>query len=314
MARTSCVALTALVAGVLLAACGSRTNPLLEGLTDAASEGGTTLLDGSPPPMDAGSLDTSTSAEDAGPTNSGLIAFVNSAGVYGEGAGGTNMVSRFRAEFVLGSVDAGCTTSQPSGACVYQSCPPGPQAGLVSAGTLTIGGGELPGALPVAPDSNNFYSYSNMAAMGPDTFFRPGNMLTVSASGSIVPAFAAAWIAAPGSVTLNAPTPSASGLYTVDTSHDLTVQWSAGEAGADFVLQGGGGGETYFMCTWDATLGQGVVPHSVLTPFSPAVSGAHGINGELVWYQQRTSTFTAGTFAIQESLAQYSDSANAAFY
>jgi hypothetical protein len=321
MVRASRVVLTSattmLVSG-LMAACGSRTNVLLDDVAGAAptAEGGTTPEDSGLPPMDADGPDTFTATVDSGPTSTAVIAFVNADGVYGLGPGGTNMVSTFEAYFVLGPLDAGCTPSQSIGACIYQSCPfPGLPSPLVSAGTLAIEGVDSPpGGLSVMPDSTNLYAYSIMGT-GPYTFFGPGSMLTVTASGGTVPAFTATPIAVPGSISLDVPTPSSSGLYTVDTKQDLAVQWSAGESGAQFVLQGGSGDAgTYFLCASDATLGQGIVPHVVLTPFRPASSGIYGINGQLVWYQRRSRTFTAGDVTVQESVSQYGFGASAAFY
>jgi hypothetical protein len=237
---------------------------------------------------------------------------------------GTSPLSSFYAEFDLGMRDAECETKQ-AGACVYQTCPDpffgmpglpaGPPGRTVSAGTLTLAGGELGGAVATLM-AGGVYAYGfdtlNPPSQAPLTFLMPGDTLTVSASGGVVPAFTAAPVAVPQPGTLVTPQPKSGGdygFYAVSTSEDLTVQWSGGEPGAQFLLQGGKGGNTSFLCTWDATLGQGIVPQSVLAPFK-----GMGLNGQLVWYQQRLATFTAGAFAIQESVLQYGPSNQAAYY
>lgn len=269
-------------------------------------------------PPDASGSDGS--GEDAGssppvPTGIGTLVFNNSAGMYPEGTG-TLVSSGFHGQFYVSIPTAGCAT-QHTGNCVYGTCPenfpPGAQA--TSAGTLTVSGGEIDGGLAVMPGMGDIYSFGNDPAANPpsaETLFQPGDTLTLSASGGVVPAFTAPPLLVPQSGTLVAPQPGPEGYYTVSTSQDLMVQWSGGEAGAQFALQGGNAGPTYtsFLCVWDATLGHGVVPQSMLAPFKQG----GGINGELIWYQRRFVTVTAGGFTIQESVLQVEPGKEAAFY
>ena len=89
----------------------------------------------------------------------------------------------------------------------------------------------------------------------------------------------------------------------MSTSSDLTVSWSGGQTGATMTLEGGasnGVAPFYFVCTFDASLGQGTVPMATLKPFSGFP------NGYITYGQGATTTFTAGAYTIVESATLYS--------
>jgi hypothetical protein len=312
------VVLAALFAGTTMASCGSRTDPLLDELADGATPGeaGASPQDSSTAPLDAGGPDTSPLV-DASPQNTGVMAFVNSGVIFAQ-QGLTGFQSTFWAEFDLGATDSGCSTTQ-AGACSYLSCPAGyvmepfdlPSGDAVGAGSLSLGGGELDAGVALPFDAA-YLGYNYFPGFPP--FFMPGDRLTVSASGGVVPAFTAPPIEAPGMVSLDAPRLTSGGYYAVSVSSDLTVQWSGGQADAQFVLQGGAGDSSFFQCTWGAALGQGTVPSSVLMPFAPSRTGTTGLNGQMIAMQQRGTTFAAGSFSVQEWVIQYGVGAQVAFY
>jgi hypothetical protein len=94
-----------------------------------------------------------------------------------------------------------------------------------------------------------------------------------------------------------------SGAYTISTSKDLTVAWAGGQAPAQVIVEGagnGGGADSYFLCQWDATLGGGTVPASVLASFAGQSAGF------FVYGQLTTTNADAGGFAITVSALQYS--------
>jgi hypothetical protein len=337
--RPALIAMVVLVSpGAFAALCSCGRSTLLDdvapGPTGPSSGGGSsggTPQDASPP--DGGILDDASPPPPPASTNTGILFFTNTGGgLEGTGVGWEESVfSSFYAEFDLGMHDVGCETTKQAGSCVARTCPtplgyfpvlPGklPGGRTVSAGTLALGGSELDRDLVVTPDAGDVYAYRDPYAMtgGVDTFFMPGDTLTVSASGGVVPAFTAAPVVAPQPGTLVTPQPESGGpgfldFYAVSTSKDLAVQWSGGESGARFILQGTNMGLTtaaYFECTWDASLGQGVVPQSVLAPFEMEQE----INGLLVWGQQRLATFKAGPFTIQESVLQYGPSNRVAYH
>jgi len=321
--RPALIAVVMLASPALAALWGCGRSTLLDdGPTGPSSS--STLPEASTPTPDGGITPDGAILDDASPqptpapSNTGVLIFVNSGG--GLGASGA---TSFYAEFDLGMRGEACETRQ-AGACVYQTCPApffgipglpaGPLGDTVSAGTLTLAGGELGGVVLTA--MGGVYGFGqdtlNPPGQGPLTFFIPGDTLTVSASGGVVPAFTAAPVTVPQSGTLVTPeleSDNKNVFYAVSTSEDLVVQWSGGEPGAQFLLQGAGNGNASFLCTWDATLGQGVVPQSVFAPFKGV-----GLNGTLVWYQQRLSTFTAGEFAMEESVLQYGPLSQAAYY
>jgi hypothetical protein len=109
-------------------------------------------------------------------------------------------------------------------------------------------------------------------------------------------------IAAPGLGTLTAPAASA-GAYTISTKADLAVRWTGGQAPAQLLIEGAGsdgGVGSYFLCEWDATLGTGTVPASIL-------AGLAGQSGGFLIYGQMTSTsIEAGAFPVSISALQYS--------
>jgi hypothetical protein len=157
----------------------------------------------------------------------------------------------------------------------------------VSAGTLTIAGGSLGTGVAVTPESGDEeYSYSSTT-----NTLVPGQTFTVSASGGTVPAFGPQSVTAPALVTLTSPA-AVSGNYTIATAMELGVAWTGWQAGAQMILEGASNSGSYFLCTWDASLGEGTVPQAVL-------AGLAGQSSGYLAYGQYTSTaFTSGSYSI----------------
>lgn len=195
----------------------------------------------------------------------------------------------FAGEFVP-SPASGCAPTVTSGSCAfYASCSStGPAA--VSAGTLTISGGNLGGGTAVTPDSSNAYNYTAMGSM-----FSAGQTLTVSASGATVPAFGPESVVAPPSIVITAPTANG-GTYTIPTSADLSVVWTGGQAGSQVLFEGSNTSnpQSYFTCTWDGAAGRGTVPQAVLAGLAGQTMGY------LFWGQLTTRTFAAGSYSVSE--------------
>ncbi|HEY8040292.1 MAG TPA: hypothetical protein VIF15_10890, partial [Polyangiaceae bacterium] len=186
-----------------------------------------------------------------------------------------------------------------AGACSYYACAGTTTQTGLSAGTLTISGGSLGAPVAVTPDATNHYTHQVTG-----TVFTAGQTLTVSASGATVPAFGPHSVVAPGLVSITAP-PSP---FKIPTSVDLPVAWSGGESGAVVILEGvaTASSGSYFLCLWDASLGQAVVPQIVL-------SGLAGqATGYLVYGQYSTTTFVSGGYSIAESALPFT-AASASF-
>ena len=182
----------------------------------------------------------------------------------------------FNAEFYP-SPTSSCSPTVTSGACAFYSGCTSTSPAAVSAGTLTISGGNLGSGIAVMPDSTNAYNYTAASAM-----FSAGQTLTVSASGGTVPAFGPESVVAPPAPVLTAPA-SNGGSYTIPTSSDLTVTWTGGQAGAQVLVEGTNTGtpQDYFSCIWDGAAGQGTVPRAVLA----GLAGTS--NGYIIWGQIR---------------------------
>jgi hypothetical protein len=142
----------------------------------------------------------------------------------------------------------------------------------------------------VSPATDNTYQYTGTSGV---TEFTAGQTLTVSASGATVPAFGPESVTAPAMIALTSPAATGSGAYTITTSADLAVSWTAGQAGAQILFEGvNSSGTSYFTCTWDASVGSGTVPHAVMT-------GLAGQTGGFLAYGQSTmTTFSAGAYSI----------------
>jgi hypothetical protein len=160
----------------------------------------------------------------------------------------------------------------------------------VSAGTLTISGGNLGGGTAVTPDSTNAYNYTATGSM-----FSAGQTLSVSASGGTVPAFGPESVVAPSSIVITAPAASG-GTYTIPTSADLSVVWTGGQAGSQVLFEGTSTSNppSYFTCTWDGATGRGTVPQAVLAGLAGQTMGY------LFWGQFTTHTFAAGSYSVSE--------------
>lgn len=302
--------LALMAAAAATAACGGKTDILDRGTTveqDAQPEvdsGVVTVQDSSLPDVFVGidatptpdvvEIVDATSGPDSGivvaeagtvltPTN-GMI-FIE------QGFQGSTQSSVF-ATFYGGTPVAGgegCMIQQSAAGCAVFSCPGGavPSDG---AGTLTLAGGAL--STPVnIPGGNTGYNWMQTSPV-----FAGGASLSVTASGGVVPAFGPIPIAPPPPITLVTPAP---GTATISTQQDLTVSWTGGVPGAQVVVEGAGNSSgSYFLCSWDATLGKVVVPQSIVaTNTTPMGFFAYG--------QTNSVFFMAGSYLIGEFALPY---------
>jgi hypothetical protein len=176
-----------------------------------------------------------------------------------------------------------------SGACTGYTCITNVDAGVPyeSAGTLTLSGGKLASPLEFATSGQGNYDLDDTSLA-----VSPGQTVTVTASGAAVPAFMQS-IVAPPALNLTKPTAGSGGHYSISTSADLAVAWSAGHAGDSVLFQAlSGASAYYFACTWDATAGEGTVPKAIVAPL------AGQQYAEIEWLQGTTKTFDAGGYAI----------------
>jgi hypothetical protein len=184
-----------------------------------------------------------------------------------------------------------CRITTVYGACVVYTCPSDADAGPgPGAGTLTFGAPSLEGGVSVDAGATGLYA---LATPGP--LFSPGDPLTVTASGGVVPAFGPQQVEAPGSLTLTSPTPDG-GAIDVPTSNDLGFAWTGGSEESAAVLTATGvatdGSLVVARCTYVAITGEGILPSAVLGPL-------HGLaQGTLGWGQANLATFDAGPWSV----------------
>ena len=158
----------------------------------------------------------------------------------------------------------------------------------LSAGTVTFGGGSIATPMQSSPSSPS-NAYQTQAG-GP--WFQTGQVLWASAAGAQFPGFGQEYVQAPANVTIQQPKLNGS-TYVIPTSTDLPLAWSGAEPGAQVVVEGtASSGSSYFLCTFDALAGGGVVPVAMLK----SLSGMAG--GYFIWGQFTTTTFNAGPFTV----------------
>ncbi len=180
------------------------------------------------------------------------------------------------------------------GACTFSSC--GPDAGIgpagVSAGTITVTGGDLASPVSLSDPGGDDEEYVDQLE---SMFFAPGQTLTASASGGVVPAFGPVSVVAPAYITLTAPVV-VSGAVTIPTTSDLSVSWTGGQPGAVVYFQSFGATQGQVLnCAFDATAGSGTIPAAVMAPLEGAAGAV------LIWAQGTSETITAGSYVVTES-------------
>jgi len=292
---TAQVSAAVLVVALTHGGCGAETEPgQLGDLTDgggvsaSSSGGGGSSSSGSSGggSSSSGGSSGSNSGSSSGGADSGMLpgtielgqAFPVSA----------NSPANLSAVFGQAATNGGCVLAQ-AGGCVFYGCTPGTASYGDSAGTLKVtgSGGTFTGPATMTPSPRGFYE------SGSSSYLSAGQTLTVTASGGVVPAFGPQSVVLPPIPTLTAPTE-----FDIPTKSDLQVTWTGGQMGATFELKGGSGGQGSFACSWDATLGQGVVASSILVGLETNVGG--GIS----YGQHATTSFAAGRYQIDlEALA-----------
>ncbi len=123
-------------------------------------------------------------------------------------------------------VPAACTAS-PDGPCLVFECPDGlkdsappPETAERSAGSITVAGPQR--TLTLEPDPAGGYAEKIEAG----AFWRPGDPVTIMASGAIVPGFSAT-LRAPTPLTVTQPASEA----TLGSAEDLVLRWTGGGVG-----------------------------------------------------------------------------------
>jgi hypothetical protein len=295
LAVAACIA-----AGAVLAVGCDESGTIVgvDAAADASGDVGTETYDG-PGVFDA--TGTETGAPDAGDaaatTDAAAFAFIEFSEVP---VGGGTFTAAFYA--TPAQPQPGCMTVVPDGgACAVTTCAghTPSDAGLVtlaSAGALDVTGGAFGDAgVQVGPDTLGTYLYNTTGPM-----FAPGDTLSVSAAGGVVPAFAPQPIAAPAAITVTAPLPGDAGVLIIPTSQSLAVTWTGGVTNdrVVFTLNAlfSSGASASTACSWNAVAGQGTIPAGVLAPLVAGTAQSGGSTA--VWYQLAQTSFAAGRWAV----------------
>jgi hypothetical protein len=257
---------------------------------DVISFDGPTPFDAKPASGDGGAV------EAAPPGDAALPGFIEFRQVQ---LGGGQFVAAFGAA-PLGAAPGCAHAVADAGACVVTTCPAQSPSdagvvSLVTAGALTLRGGAfLDAGVEIGADSLGSYLYNTTGPM-----FATGDTLTVAAAGATVPAFAAQTLAAPGPITLTAPTEDG-GTIAISTSKDLTVTWTGGTSGdkvyVDLSAFFTSGASASTVCSWDSMATTGTIPAAALAPLASGTPQTG--RSAAVWYQQSETSFTAGRWAI----------------
>jgi hypothetical protein len=122
----------------------------------------------------------------------------------------------------------------------------------------------------------------------------------------MVPAFGPQPVTAPPFAELTNPQVPDAGSVVFPTSADLTLTWTAGQAGATWTItMGYESSYDSLECTWDAALGQGTIPQAALSQLAASGTGPATAN-----YGQTASTkFSTGVYDITESALTYTQRA-----
>jgi hypothetical protein len=104
----------------------------------------------------------------------------------------------------------------------------GPAPSFDSAGQLMVTGSRIDGGLEVGP----FFEDNSYTAQWEQAAYQAGDVLTFSATGATVPAFANQSITAPSAITLTAPAVPAAGMrYPIVRASPLVVSWTGSTTG-----------------------------------------------------------------------------------
>lgn len=179
-----------------------------------------------------------------------------------------------------------CTTLQTVGPCTLQQCTTAAPAGAQSAGPITISGATKPLSLVPAADM----TYAQQTSQ--TTLFSGGEMITFTAGGAAVPAFAIS-VTTPGKATITAPSkPAAGALLAVSRAQDFSISWSGG--GSGFVQVYLSDNAKALFCRFDATSASGKVPASALGMLGPGM-------GAFAMASISNATKTVGDWGVEAS-------------
>ena len=161
----------------------------------------------------------------------------------------------------------GTCTEQEFGECTAFTCPTTtPTPIYASGGTVSVTG--LSQAITLTPKADNTYEpFSQMQPL-----FTGGEMITVSGTGAVAPAFSIS-VTAPSRAAITSPAkPPMNTSLMISRAQDFSVTWTGGGAGKLYVyFAGPSASGTSLSCGYEADAGSATVPAAALAALPPGM-------------------------------------------
>jgi hypothetical protein len=256
--------------------------------------------------------DAGTTGDDGGPTGDGSM------GTGGSGLGGAvsfftgggstggpfSVVAAF--DHVTGTPTGYTPCEAPVGSCKY--CGPieggsGLQVTFISAGALTVDDGSKTIAT-LDFDSQTGGDYDGTSTSTPSITWNPGDMLSVSAAGGMLPAFSGS-VTAPQNIAGVNPALTLTGNATISTGSNFTLSWtpSSDDGQMKLVLASATSSFETVSCAGDESAGSFSVSSSLLRKL--AMGGGTAVLTKTV---SKSVTVSGAQIAIQASSPQVAGS------
>lgn len=200
------------------------------------------------------------------------------------------------------NISMGCQTTKV-GSCSITRChsdggtPRVPQVTVKSAGNITVDGTLVDGGLSLAADAGSSVEVD-------ERLWHGGEPLTIAAGGAQVPAFSTQ-LTAPNTVTLVAPSCSATNCGNIRRDTPLNLSWFGANSGEVLVEMSASNpmeGDSSITCTYNAGLTNAIIPVGVLSQLVTTDAGFGSF-----WFGGAASArLDAGLFSVTVSASSTS--------
>jgi hypothetical protein len=159
-----------------------------------------------------------------------------------------------------------------------------------SAGTLTLTGTQVDGGVTIAFDGSGY------GRIADQPWYLPGDTITASATGGMVPAFSGESVVVPNAITITAPACGGGDCGGVDRSADYSVTWTGTTPNVQVILssiKSDAGVLTEVFCNFASS--PGVVPAEMLSHLN---SSSDDFNGYVEISAAGATSFDAGNYFV----------------
>jgi hypothetical protein len=154
-----------------------------------------------------------------------------------------------------------------------------------SAGDVTIAGTLADGGIKLTYASGHYNAFS-----GSSKLWNAGDILTLSAAGSTVPAFSGKTVTAPGNITLTSPSCASFNCGTISRSADLSVTWTGNGPVNAQLFTASAAESVSISCTFPTS--PGTVTANAMGKLLPAHTGSLTVS------PSSSTTFSAGDYQV----------------